>query len=122
MALSNPTPRRDVTADLGSLREQLEHLTALVDRYREGKDASVAADVVAKARDFIARATQTTTSAAEHSIESIARAGHDLADSARGSASHAIDDLGETFSRNPITTALAAAGAGLLVGMLLRRT
>lgn len=121
MARSKAASRRDTSSELDSLKEQLEHLAALVDRYRDDKDASIAADVVAKAREFISRATQTTTNAAEESVDAIVTAGRDLAESARGSATDAVDDLGKTISRNPLTAALAAAGIGMVVGLIMRR-
>ena len=121
MARSKAASRRDTSAELDSLKDQLEHLAALVDRYRDDKDASIAADVVAKAREFISRATQTTTNAAEESVDAIVTAGRDLAESARGSATDAVDDLGKTISRNPLTAALAAAGIGMVVGLIMRR-
>lgn len=121
MARSKSAPRRGVSAELDSLKEQLEHLAELVDRYRDDKDASVAADVVAKARDFIARATQATTNAAEQSLDSVVTAGRELAGAASNTATDAIDDLSSTVARNPLTSALAAVGVGLVVGLLLRR-
>jgi len=121
MARSKTASRRDPSSEINSLREQLDHLAALVDRYRDDKDASVAADVVAKARDFISRATQTTTHAAEQSLDSIVTAGRDLADAAGDSAQDALDELGTTLKRNPIASTLVAAGVGLVIGLLMRR-
>lgn len=121
MARSKATARREVSVELDSLKEQLENLSALVDRYRDDKDASVAADVVAKARDFISRARQTTTNAAEQSLDSLIGAGQDVVGAARNSATEAIDDLGATVSKNPLTSALAAAGIGMVIGLLMRR-
>lgn len=121
MARSRTAPRSQPNATLDSLKEQLEHLAALVDRYRDDKDASVAADVVAKARDFISRASQTTTHAAEESLDTIVGAGRDLANAANDTAAEALDDLGATLKRNPLSSALVAAGIGLVVGLLMRR-
>ncbi|MBL8701230.1 MAG: hypothetical protein JNK67_22835 [Alphaproteobacteria bacterium] len=121
MARSKSSSRRDIAVEIDSLKEQLESLAALVDRYRDDKDISVAADVVAKARDFIARARQATTNAAEQSIDTLVDAGQEAVGVARSTASEAIDDLGATLARNPLTAAAAAAGLGLVVGLMMRR-
>ena len=121
MARSKAASRRDISGEIDSLKDQLEGLAALVDRYRDDKDMSVAADVVAKARDFISRAREATTSAAEQSFDSLIDAGQDAVVAARGTATEAFDDLGATVSRNPLTAALTAAGIGLVVGLMMRR-
>lgn len=113
-------PRKN-GGDFASLRAELERLSELVERYRKERDEGVASDLLERAQSFISRASDVTGRAAEVSYDRIANAGRDFAQAAADGTSEALDEFESTVSRHPMTTVLAAAGVGLLLGMLLRR-